>query len=59
MISSPPINRFVHIISHPNNDERMIDGANTLIPVESPRDKRNNNDVRVLVLLSNLDSRYS
>ncbi len=36
-----------------------MEGANTLIPVDNPRDNKNNKEVSVLVLPSNLDSKYS
>jgi len=59
MISKPPIKRFVQEIFHPNNEERMIEGANTLIPVDNPRFNKKSKEVRVLVFTSNLVSRYS
>jgi hypothetical protein len=51
--------RFVQIISHPNKEDKMIDGAKTLIPVERPRWSKNKKEVSVLVLPSNLFSRNS
>jgi hypothetical protein len=50
---------FVQNISHPINEERMIEGAQMLMPVDKPLDKRNNAEVNVLVFTSNLCSRNS
>jgi hypothetical protein len=44
---------------HPSNDERIIDGASTLKPVDSPLDSKKRNEVSVLVFPSNLVSRNS
>ena len=44
---------------HPNREDRMIDGAYTLMPVEKPRESRNNAAVNVLVFTSNLFSKNS
>jgi hypothetical protein len=59
MISKPPIKTFVQYRFQPSMEERMMEGAKTLIPVERPRCKRKRNEVNALVLLSNLFSRYS
>jgi hypothetical protein len=43
----------------PNKDDRIIEGAYTLMPVDNPLDTRNKKEVNVLVFRSNLFSRNS
>jgi len=51
--------RFVQYIFHPRSEERIMEGAKTLIPVDKPRCNKKRNEVSVLVFTSNLVSRYS